>query len=131
LVIVDTTVWVDYFRGESNAEASWLAREIDRKRLGLPDVILCEVLQGVRNDREFDVFLKDLYVCEVLNTGGPATAVAAARNYRELRRRGITVRKTIDCWIATYCILQGHSLIHRDRDFDPFETCLGLQVIHA
>lgn len=93
-------------------------------------MILYEVFQGVPNNRVFDLFLADLYVCDILNTGGESIAVAAARNDRELRRRGITVRKTIDCWIATYGILEGHSLLHRDRDFDPFEKYLGLQIIH-
>ncbi len=66
----------------------------------------------------------------VLSSGGVEIAVAAAENYRILRTKGITVRKTIDCLIATFCIREGHELLHRDRDFDPFEMHLGLQVIH-
>ena len=130
MVIVDTTVWVDYFQGVENPETEWLNTEIDRQRLGLTDIILCEVLQGVRDDvvaREVERRLLNL---EVFDTGGVAVAREAARNYRALRSRGHTVRKTIDCLIATFCLRGQHSLLHRDRDFDPFEKFLELSVIH-
>lgn len=130
MTIVDTTVWVDYFRGVSNLHTDWLDRELSRQRLGLTDLILCEILQGISADSMFSRVQRDLSRFEIFDTGGEAMAVAAARNYRALRARGQTVRKTIDCLIATFCLAQGHSLLHRDHDFDAFEKYLGLRVIH-
>jgi predicted nucleic acid-binding protein len=130
VVIVDTTVWIDYFQGVENPETEWLNTELDRQRLGLTDIILCEVLQGVRDDVVAKEVERRLLNLEVFDTGGVAVAREAARNYRALRSRGHTVRKTIDCLIATFCLRGQHSLLHRDRDFDPFEKFLELSVIH-
>jgi predicted nucleic acid-binding protein len=130
VVIVDTTVWVDYFQGTSNPETEWLHAELDRQRLGLTDVILCEVLQGVRDEFAARDVERQLLKLEVFEAGGVNLATEAARNYRTLRGRGHTIRKTIDCLIATFCIREQHSLLHRDRDFDPFERFLELSVIH-
>jgi predicted nucleic acid-binding protein len=130
VVIVDTTVWIDYFQGVENPETEWLNTEIDRQRLGLTDIILCEVLQGVRDDVVAKEVERRLLNLEVFDTGGVAVAREAARNYRTLRSRGHTVRKTVDCLIATFCLRGQHSLLHRDRDFDPFEKFLELSVIH-
>jgi predicted nucleic acid-binding protein len=130
MVIIDTTVWIDLFGGFANAETRWLDAEAEQQRLGLTDVILCEVLQGIRSDAELKKVEQELLKCEVFATGGIEMAMAAAGNYRELRRKGFAVRKTIDCWIATFCLREGHSLLHRDRDFDVFEKALGLRVIH-
>jgi len=130
MVIVDTTVWIDYLGGTANPQTSWLNRELTRQRLGLTDLILCEVLQGIRDDAVFTQVHHDLLRFQVFSTGGVDLAVASAQNYRSLRKRGITVRKTIDCLIATFCLDGGHSLLHRDQDYDPFEAHLGLQVIH-
>jgi predicted nucleic acid-binding protein len=130
VVIVDTTVWVDYFQGAENPETGWLNTELDRQRLGLTDIILCEVLQGVRDDVVAKEVERRLLNFEVFDTGGVALAREAARNYRALRSRRHTVRKTIDCLIATFCLREQHSLLHRDRDFDPFEKFLELSVIH-
>ena len=130
MVIVDTTVWVDYFQGVENPETGWLNTELDRQRLGLTDIILCEILQGVRDDVVAKEVERRLLNLEVFDTGGVGLAREAARNYRTLRSRGHTVRKTIDCWIATFCLREQHSLLHRDRDFDPFEEFLELSVIH-
>jgi predicted nucleic acid-binding protein len=101
-----------------------------RQHLGLTDLSLCEILQGISADGAFNQVLNDLSRFHVFDAGGAATAVAAAQNYRLLRRRGHTVRKTIDCLIATFCLEEGHGLLHRDRDFDPFEKHLGLLVVH-
>ena len=130
MVIVDTTVWVDYLNGVHSPETDWLDAEMDRQRLGLTDIILCEVLQGVRDDGEATTVERQLLKLEVFDTGSVELAIATARNYRSLRSRGHTVRKTIDCLIATFCMREGHSLLHRDRDFDPFERFLNLSVIH-
>lgn len=130
MVIVDTTVWIDYLGGARNPESDWLDRELQRQRLGLTDLILCEVLQGYRDDRLFERVLRELRRFEIMEAGGSSLAIAAARNFRRLRQEGFTVRKTIDCWIATFCIRERHTLLHRDRDFDPFEKVLGLRVVH-
>ncbi len=103
---------------------------LEYQRLGITDLILCEVLQGVKDDRQFAAVRRELLKLEVFLTGGTELAIAAAQNYRRLRARGYTVRRTIDCLIATFCLLHHHSLLHNDRDFDPFETVLGLSVIH-
>ena len=126
MVVIDTTVWIDYFGGVTNAQTSWLDRELGRQRLGLTDIILCEVLQGVRSDAAFRRVQRELLKFEVFDTGGVELALAAASNYRFLRQRGYTVRKTIDCLIASFCLLENHSLLHRDHDFDAFEKHLGL-----
>jgi predicted nucleic acid-binding protein len=130
VVIVDTTVWIDYLQGIRNPETDWVHAELDRQRLGLIDVILCEVLQGVRDEFTARDVERRLLKLQVFETGGVDLARDAARNYRTLRTRGHTVRKTIDCLIATFCIREQHSLLHRDRDFDPFEKVLELSVIH-
>jgi hypothetical protein len=88
------------------------------------------VLQGIREDTAFERVRADLMRLKIFTMGGSAQAIAAAKNYRILRQGGFTVRKTIDCWIATFCLLSGHNLLHRDRDFDPFERVLGLHVVH-
>jgi predicted nucleic acid-binding protein len=131
MVIVDTTVWIDYLRGTENPETQWLDRKLQGQRLGLTDLILCEVLQGIREQSAFGRVRADLLKFQVFDTGGKELAVAAAQNYRELRRRGYTIHKTIDCLIATFCLQAKHELLHRDRDFDCFEKVLGLRVMHA
>jgi predicted nucleic acid-binding protein len=131
VVIVDTTVWIDYLRGTENAETRWLDRELQRQRLGVTDLVLCEVLQGIRDQGTFARVKADLLKFQVFDSGGVELAVAAAQNYRELRRRGYTVHKTIECLIATLCLEARHELLHRDRDFDCFEKVLGLRVVHA
>ena len=130
MVIIDTTVWVDFLRGLSNPETEWLDAELDRQRLGVTDLIVCEVLQGVRDEAAARDVERQLLKLQVFETGTIALAREAARNYRFLRTRGHTVRKTIDCLIATFCLHDGHSLLHRDRDFDPFEHVLHLSVVH-
>ena len=130
MVVIDTTVWVDYLQGAQNVETDWLDQQLDRQRLALTDVIFCEVLQGLSDDATAKEVEDLLLRFETFATGGVDLARDAARNYRTLRSRGRTVRKTIDCLIATFCIREGHSLLHRDRDFDPFEKFLELSVVH-
>jgi hypothetical protein len=130
MVIVDTTVWVDYLNGVTTPQTDWLDQELDRQRLGLTDLILSEVLQGVRDEREAAEARRELLKFEVFTTGGVELAATAARNYRALRAKGRTIRRTIDCWIAMFCLLNDHALLHNDSDFDPFEEFLGLRVVH-
>jgi len=130
MIIVDTTVWIDYLNGVKTPQTDWLDTEVERQRLGLTDLILCEILQGVKNEEQATETRRELMKFEVMPMSGIDLAVAAAQNYRKLRAQGRTVRKTVDCLIATFCLLNGHALLHNDRDFDPFEELLGLRVIH-
>ena len=130
VVVVESSVWIDYLHGSENAETLWLEKHLIGRRISLLDLTLCEVLQGMRSDKAFAQAVDDLSEFQVFSTGGASLALVAARNYRSLRRRGITIRQIIDCLIATYCIQNGFFLLHRDRDFDPFEKYLGLRVVH-
>jgi predicted nucleic acid-binding protein len=130
MVIVDSTVWIDYLNGVENPETDWLEEQVDRQRLGLTTIILTEVLQGLRDEKTATLVYRELEQFEIFTASNAALSVQAARNYRMLRRRGKTVRKTVDALIATFCIEDQHSLLHRDRDFDPFEEFLGLSVVH-
>jgi predicted nucleic acid-binding protein len=131
MLIVDSTVWVDYFNGTENSQTDYLFQIVDKTPILMGDLILAEVLQGFRDDADFEkarrVFGKYMQV-EMVN---PELALQSARNYRLLRRRGITVRKTVDSLIATYCIEKGHTLLHSDSDFDGYEKYLGLSVVHV
>jgi predicted nucleic acid-binding protein len=130
MVIVDTTVWIDYFAGIANSQTMWLRRAAGVTSLALTDLILCEVLQGVRHDSDLPRIKNRLMGWEIIDSGGTGLALAAAGNYRLLRAKGYTVRTTIDLLIATVCIQSDHALLHHDRDFEPFERHLGLQVVH-
>lgn len=127
--IVDSSVWIDYFGGTITPQTDLLDAVLGRRAIGLVDIILCEVLQGYRRQHDFEAARDALLSFPVYTIGGTELALKSAENFRFLRRRGITVRKTIDCLIATFAIEQGFSLLHNDRDFDPFETHLGLYVV--
>ena len=130
MTIVETSVWVDYINDVSNPQTEWLEKSMGVRQLGVTDLIFCEVLQGFSNETLFLRVRDELLKLGVYPTGGSDLALASAQNFRALRSKGITVRKTIDCLIATYCVRGGFSLLHRDRDYDPFEKHLGLSVIH-
>jgi predicted nucleic acid-binding protein len=127
MILVDSSVWIDYFRGLATDEAERLDALLDTEPLAIGDLILTEVLQGFTNDRDFNAARKLLTSMEVVELGGQDIAIQAARNYRSLRGLGITVRKTIDTLIATRCIESGYALLHNDRGFDAFEQHLGLR----
>jgi len=128
MVIVDSSVWIDYLADRKTTQTIWLGQATE-DAVGLTDLAMTEVLQGIRGDAAFESVRRQLLALEVIPAGGIDLAVASARNYRALRAKGVTVRKTIDCLIATFCILEGHVLLHSDRDFDPFEQHLGLRVV--
>jgi predicted nucleic acid-binding protein len=130
MTIVETTVWIDYFANRSNPWTDWLEQHIGTEELGLTDLIFCEVLQGFGDEKKFRAIERRLSDLSIFPTGGREMALDAAKNYRLLRSKGLTVRKTIDCFIATFCIAEGYPLLHHDRDYTPFENHLGLQVIH-
>jgi predicted nucleic acid-binding protein len=129
MVIVDSSVWIDYLNDKVNIRTTWLENVIGRQELGLTSLILCEVLQGIRHDRRFHETRKQLLTLHVFEGLDANLAITAAENFRFLQRRGITVRKSIDCIIATFCIEEGHQLLHHDSDFDYFQQHLGLVVV--
>lgn len=126
MILVDSSVWIDYFRGTPTLQADKLDKLLGREPLAIGDLILTEVLQGFARESDFNEAKRLLTSLVVVDLGGQAVAVQAARNYRVLRALGITVRKTIDTIIATRCIDGGYTLLYADRDFDPFVTHLGL-----
>ena len=131
MTIIDTSVWIDYFNGKATAETEVLDRLLGIESLIVGDLILVEVLQGFRSDRDFRQASGLLAALEFREMVGQRVALASARNYRMLRAQGVTVRKTVDVIIGTFCILNGHRLLHSDRDFDPMESYLGLEVEKA
>jgi predicted nucleic acid-binding protein len=129
VTLVDSSVWIDYFRGTATAETDLLDSLLGREPLAIGDLILAEVLQGTSADRDFDRVRRQLKTLELVVIGGEAIAIQAARNHRALRTQGITIRKTIDTLIATRCIEDNLQLLFSDRDFDPFVTHLGLRSV--
>lgn len=130
MILVDSSVWIDYFRGAKSPQADLLDEFLGSRPLVVGDLILAEVLQGFQNDRDFNRARRLLTSFPVINIVDQDIAVAAAKNFRALRSLGITVRKTIDSLIATQCIQSGMILLHNDKDFDPFALHLGLRVAY-
>lgn len=129
MILVDSSVWIDYFRGATNVQTEVLDSLLGQQLLAIGDLILTEVLQGFDDERDFHTARKMLTALTVVELGGEEIAIQAAKNFRALRRLGVTVRKTIDAVIATRCIESGYDLLHNDRDFDPFARHLGLVVV--
>ena len=129
MILVDSSVWIDYFRGAATPQTERLDSLLGSEPLAIGDLILTEVLQGFSSDRDFNQAKKLLSSLDVIELGGQDIAIQAAKNYRKLRALGITARKTIDTVIATRCIAGGYTLLHSDRDFDPFVTHLGLRSV--
>lgn len=126
MIVVDSSVWIDYFRGRSTPEVDKLDGLLGVTEVGVGDLMLAEVLQGFDSDRDFGRALQLMRSLAVIEIAGEDVAIQAARNFRILRTQGITVRKTIDTLIATRCIVDGHALLYSDRDFDAFVERLGL-----
>lgn len=129
MILVDSSVWVDYFRGVATPQTNKLDALLGADRLAVGDLIVTEVLRGFRDDQSFEHARRLLESFVLIDLGGYRVAVQAARNYRALKALGITVRKTIDTIIATRCIRDGFALLHSDRDFDPFVAHLGLKSL--
>lgn len=127
MILVDSSVWIDYFRDTPTPEVSFLDRLLGQTSVGIPDLVLAEVLQGFQSPASFQHAKTLMLSYPVVLAGGPDAAVQAATNFRVLRSLGVTVRKTIDTLIATRCLLDGHELLFSDRDFNPFVEHLGLR----
>ncbi|WP_425995691.1 type II toxin-antitoxin system VapC family toxin [Caulobacter sp. DWR1-3-2b1] len=126
MILVDSSVWIDYFRGVSTPQSDRLDQLLGVEPLAIGDLILTEVLQGFTRQRDFDQALELLGGLTLVEIGGQDIAIQAARNFRALRALGVTARKTIDTLIATRCIESGYPLLSSDRDFEPFVEHLGL-----
>ncbi len=129
MILVDSSVWIDYFRGVISAHTDRLDLLLGSEPIAIGDLILTEVLQGFVDDREYSRAKRYLSALEIVELGGRDVCVQAAHNYRVLRARGVTPRKTIDTVIATRCIMSGLTLLHCDRDFEPFVRHLGLRTL--
>lgn len=129
MILVDSSVWIDFLRNEPSPQADWLDRHLETEQLVVGDLILAEVLRGFKDERGFNEACRLLGQLEQVSLCGPELAVEAARNYRQLRARGVTVRGTVDVIIATRCLVNGYRLLHNDRDFDGFEQHLSLRVV--
>lgn len=129
MVLVDTSVWIDYFNGKENPATSKLDELLSSTIVAVGDLILAEVLQGFRSDTDHRTAKSLLLTLDLHVLGGIDIAQKAAQHFRFLRKSGITVRKTVDCFIATYCIEHDIPLLYTDRDFHPFVQHLGLQSI--
>jgi hypothetical protein len=128
VILVDSSVWIDFFNGRSSRETDLLALLLRRRILLTGDLILAEVLQGFREDHQMGRARRALLSLPYADMVGQEVALASAQNYRLLRGKGVTVRKTIDVLIATFCIRSGHVLLHTDRDFEPMAEHLGLRT---
>jgi predicted nucleic acid-binding protein len=128
VLIADTSVWVDFLRGVEAPHCDAIVQSLEEQSIALCDRVLQEVLQGVPREAEFRKVSRRLLALPCFNLGGHALALEAARNYRRLRALGITPRSATDVLIATFCIEQGHELLHTDRDFDFMAKHLGLKV---
>lgn len=129
MIVVDSSVWVDYFNGRDTPQTARLDAVLGIEPLAIGDLILTEVLQGFRSEADFvqaRALLLSLTVFELL---GLENAIRSAEHYRALRKRGVTIRKTADVIIATFCIVEGHSLLFSDKDFQPFVEHLGLREV--
>ena len=129
MIAVDSSVWIDYFNGRATPQTDRLHEALGEQSIVIGDLVLTEVLQGFRSEQAFLRAYRLLRVFPVVTMLGPALAVRAARNYRALRAAGVTVRKTIDVMIGTYCIERKLPLLYSDRDFDPMVEHLGLKTV--
>lgn len=130
MMLVDSSVWIGYFNGTATPQTHFLRDMLDRDEILVGDLILCEVLQGFRHDKHAAAARELMLGFHYRNIGGRDVALRAADMYRALRAQGVTVRKTIDVLIGSFCILNGVRLLHDDRDFDVLEERAGLSVMH-
>jgi predicted nucleic acid-binding protein len=128
MIVVDTSVWIDFIRGIDAPHTNLLDYELDHNRIITGDLIITEFLQGFHSEKDYQAGKEIMESLEYYDFVGKNIALLSARNSRILRKRGISVRKTIDVIIATFCIESGFELLHNDRDFDPMEEILGLRV---
>ena len=129
MILVDSSVWIDFFRGTVTPQVDALDRLLGEELVAIGDLMMTEVLQGFASERDFNKARRLLGALDLVEIGGRDVMIEAARYFRDLRARGITIRKTIDTLIATRCIVSGYRLLYSDRDFDPCVIHLGLERV--
>lgn len=129
MVLIDSSVWIDYFNGVQTAHTDWLDASLGNIPIIIGDLILTEVLQGFQSDKDFKIAKDLLLNIPFMVMCSRSLSLQSAMNYRYLRKKGVTVRKTIDVIIGTFCIQNQFTLLHCDRDFDPMVKHLGLEII--
>ena len=129
MIVVDTSVWIGHLRNQQSAPVNELRALENFGDILLGDLVLLEILQGARDERHSARMSTALRQFPIATMLGADLAVTAAGHYRTLRGLGFTIRKTADLIIATFCIAHGHSLLHDDRDFEPFAEHLSLQTL--
>ncbi|MBI9083172.1 MAG: PIN domain nuclease [Desulfobacterales bacterium] len=129
MILVDSSVWIDYFNGIPSWQTDLLDDCLSSSPVVIGDLILTELLQGFRSNKDFQTAKRFLGALPFRQIGGYPVATQSARNYRTLRKAGVTVRKTIDVMIATFCIMDGLTLLHNDRDFVPMAAHLSLKTL--
>jgi len=127
VILVDSSVWIDFFNGRETTETNLLDESLSTDTICIGDIILAEVLQGFRNDKDYRLAKELLLELPIFQIMTPELALLGADNYRVLRRKGITVRKSVDNWIATFCIENQLPLLFSDKDFNPFVEHLNLR----
>ena len=130
MILVDTSIWIDFLRGENSSERQVLHRLIeDEEEISITGIILTEILQGIKDDKKYQITKNYLLEFPIYEPGGINTYIDAARIYRECRNNGRTIRSTIDCVIAAICLENDLSVLHKDRDYDIIKECVGLKVV--
>jgi predicted nucleic acid-binding protein len=129
-MLIDSSVWIDYFNGTITPQTDYLHMILGIEEIIVGDLIIAEVLQGFRHDKDYEAAKSAMFAFPIFSLVGNNIALKSAENYRFLRKKGVTIRKTIDCLIATFCIENTLELLHSDNDFDPFEMHLKLKVLH-
>ena len=129
MILIDSSVWIDYFNGIQTSQTDWLDSSLGNTPIVIGNLILTEVLQGFKNDKDFKIAKDLLLRIPFMSMGEQTLALESAMNYRFLKRKGVTVRKTIDVIIGTFCIHNQLTLLHCDHDFDPMVKYLGLEII--
>ncbi len=129
MIFVDTSTWIEYFNGTISAKTDYLHESLSKKVVIVGDIVLMEVLQGIRNEKQYHKTKSYLEATIQVQMIDPSLAVTYADYYRTLRKKGITIRKTNDVIVAGYCIINDLPLLQNDRDFKPFEQYLGLKLL--
>jgi predicted nucleic acid-binding protein len=129
MILVDSSVWIDYFNGQTTPQVDMLDQLLGTQPLAIGDLILVEVLQGFRHDADYTIAKQLLTSLTIFNLLNPDLAIKSTEHFRTLRKQGITIRKTVDVIIATFCIVENHTLLFSDRDFIPFVQHLSMSAV--
>jgi predicted nucleic acid-binding protein len=129
-IVVDSSVWIDFFRGEDTWQAKFLRNNLGEMHLIIGDIILLEIMRGIKHEKDYRAIASFFSHYAIHTMLGAQMTHVCAQHYRTLRQRGVTIRKTADMIIGSYCIHHGHVLLHHDRDFEPMSDYLGLKTLN-